>query len=61
MLELIIILSWFLPKRSDAYIVLGLLMFNAIIGFVQEYNAANTVEALKKKLQINVKVLRDGA
>ncbi len=59
MLELIIILSWFLHKRSDAYIVLGLLVFNAIIGFVQEYNAANAVEALKKKLQINVKLLRD--
>src|SRR6478735_6769213 len=59
MLELIIILSWFLHKRSDAYIVLGLLLFNAIVGFVQENNAANAVEALRKKLQINVKLLRD--
>ncbi len=59
MLEVIIILSWFLHKYSDAYIVLGLLVFNAIIGFIQEYNAANAVEALKKKLQINVKLLRD--
>jgi len=61
MLELIIILSWFLHKYSDAYIVLGLLLFNAIIGFIQEHNAANAVEALKRKLQINVKLLRDGA
>jgi H+-transporting ATPase len=61
MLELIIILSWFLHKRSDAYIVFGLLLFNAIVGFVQENNAANAVEALRKKLQINVKLLRDGA
>ena len=60
MLELIIILSWFLHKESDAYIVLGLLVFNAIIGFAQEQNAANAVEALKKKLQVNAKVLRDG-
>lgn len=60
MLELIIILSWFLHKHADAYIVLGLLLFNAVIGFVQEHNAANAVEALKKKLQINVKLLRDG-
>ena len=60
MLELIIILSWFLHKESDAYIVMGLLVFNAIIGFAQEYNAANAVEALKKKLQVNAKILRDG-
>jgi H+-transporting ATPase len=39
---------------------LGLLLFNAVIGFVQEHNAATAVEALKKKLQINVKLLRDG-
>jgi H+-transporting ATPase len=60
MLELIIIFSWFLHRYSDAYIVLGLLLFNAIVGFIQENNAANAVEALRKKLQINVKLLRDG-
>lgn len=60
MLELIIILSWVLHKHTDAYIVLGLLLFNAIVGFVQENNAANAVEALRKKLQINVKLLRNG-
>jgi H+-transporting ATPase len=59
MLEVIIILSWFLHRYSDAFIVIGLLFFNAIIGFIQEYNSANAVEALKKKLQINVKVLRE--
>lgn len=60
MLELIIVLSWFLHKYSDSYIVLGLLLFNAIIGFIQEHNASSAVEALQKKLQINVKLLRDG-
>lgn len=61
MLELIIILSFFLHRYSDAYIVLGLLLFNVIVAFIQENNAANAVEALRKKLQINVKLLRDAA
>lgn len=61
LLEVIIGLSWFLHKAADAYTVLGLLIFNAVIGFAQEHNAANAVDALKKKLQINVKLLRDGA
>ncbi|NOT73444.1 MAG: plasma-membrane proton-efflux P-type ATPase [Cyclobacteriaceae bacterium] len=60
MLELIIILSWILNRHSDAYIVIGLLVFNAVIGFIQEHSAASAVETLKKKLQINVKVLREG-
>ncbi len=59
LLECIIILSFFLHKESDAYIVIGLLLFNAIIGFSQEQSARIAVEALKTKLHINVKVLRD--
>lgn len=59
MLELIIVLSWMLHKKADAYIVLGLLLFNAIIGFIQEHNASNAVAALRKKLQINAKILRN--
>jgi len=60
MLELIIVLSWFLHKEFDSYIVAGLLVFNAIIGFVQEQNAARAVDTLKNQLHVNTKVLRDG-
>ena len=60
MLELIIILSWILHRYLDAYIVLALLLFNAIIGFIQEHNASNAVESLKQKLRVEVKLLRDG-
>ncbi|MHB1277688.1 MAG: plasma-membrane proton-efflux P-type ATPase [Bacteroidia bacterium] len=60
MLELIIVFSWLLHRHTDAYVVLGLLLFNAAIGFIQEHNATNAVEALKKTLRINVKLLRDG-
>ncbi|MEM3693237.1 MAG: plasma-membrane proton-efflux P-type ATPase [Candidatus Bathyarchaeia archaeon] len=60
MLEIIIILSWILQRYSDLYIVTALLFLNSIIGFVQEQKASSAVEVLKKKLQVNARVLRDG-
>ena len=60
MLEVIMILSWVLQRYSDLYIVAGLLVSNSILGFVEEQKASSTVEALKQKLQVNARVLRDG-
>jgi H+-transporting ATPase len=60
MLEAIIILSWILQRFSDLYIVTGLLVFNAVLGFAEEQRASNVVEALKEKLRVNARVLRDG-
>jgi H+-transporting ATPase len=59
MLEVIIILSWILQRYFDVYIVAGLLSFNSISGFWEEQKASSAVEALKRKLQINARVLRD--
>ena len=61
MLEIIIVLSWFLQRYADLYIVAGLLMFNAILSFVEEQRASGVVEALKEKLHVNARVLRDDA
>ena len=60
MLEIIIIISWILQRYSDLYIVTGLLVFNSILGFLEEQRASNAVEALKERLQVNARVLRDG-
>jgi len=60
MLEIIIILSWILGKYSDLHIVTALLFLNSIIGFAEEQKASSAVEALKKKLEVNARVLRDG-
>ncbi|MGA9347986.1 MAG: plasma-membrane proton-efflux P-type ATPase [Anaerolineae bacterium] len=60
MLELIIILSWILHKYADLYIVTGLLVVNSILSFAEEEKASSAVEALRKKLQVNARVLRDG-
>lgn len=35
------------------------MLFNAIIGFIQESKAAKTVQALKQSLQVLVRVLRN--
>jgi H+-transporting ATPase len=60
MLELIILLSWILHKTSTLYIVTALLVVNAILGFAQEHQASQAVEALKRELQVMARVLRDG-
>lgn len=59
MLFVIIGISLFLGKNIDAYIILGLVFFNAFAGFAEEYKADNTLELLRKKLSVMVLVLRD--
>lgn len=59
MLEVIIIVSWVLHRYPDLYIVTGLLVFNSILGFEEEQRASGAVEALKQKLQVNARVLRE--
>jgi len=59
MLEITILLSFLLQKYIDVYLIGGLMLFNAIIGFIQESKAAKTVQALKQSLQVLVRVLRN--
>ena len=44
--------------RPHHYLVL--LIFDALVGFWQEYKAANALEALKKQLALTARVRRDG-
>lgn len=59
MLEAIIILSWFLQRYADLYIVTGLLVFNSVLGFTEEQKASSAVEALQEKLRVSARTLRD--
>jgi H+-transporting ATPase len=59
MLELTVVLSYLLQKYVDVYLIGGLMLFNAIIGFIEESKAARTVQALKQSLQVHVRVLRN--
>jgi len=61
LLELIIILSWVLQKYSDVYVVLALLVVNAVVAFSQELRASKAVELLRKRLHVSARALRDGA
>ncbi|HUW00496.1 MAG TPA: plasma-membrane proton-efflux P-type ATPase [Gallionella sp.] len=59
MLEATIALQFALGKASEAGIIAILLVFNAVLGFAQENRANNALALLKKRLAIQVRVLRD--
>jgi H+-transporting ATPase len=60
MIEVAAILSAAVRHWPDFFIILALLVFNAGVGFWQEYTAGNAVDALKKELAQKARVLRDG-
>ncbi|MEJ2363053.1 MAG: HAD-IC family P-type ATPase, partial [Gammaproteobacteria bacterium] len=60
MIEVAAILSGVVRRWDDFIIILALLVFNAVIGFWQEFKAANALEALKNQLALKARVLRDG-
>src|SRR5471030_3213031 len=61
MLELIMVLSLVLRKYSDFAVVSALLVVNALLSFMQERRAAGVVEALRRRLQVSARVLRDSS
>ena len=60
MIEIAAILSALVRHWADFGIVLTLLVANAAVGFWEEFQAGNTVRALKAKLALGARVLRDG-
>ena len=60
MLEAVIVLSLILDNYLDMYIIVALLLLNAVLGFFQEQKASNAVDILKQKLRVNARTLREG-
>lgn len=60
MIEAAAILSLLVKHWADFIIILILLVVNAVVGFWEEYQAGNTIAALKVKLALQAKVKRDG-
>jgi len=49
-----------LGDTTDGMIILGVLLFNAVVGGIQEGRAQNTLRALKKYVETTATVIRDG-
>lgn len=60
MLEITILLEWILGKYLEMFVVSGLLVFNALLGFFQEEKANAALALLKTKLKATARVKRDG-
>jgi H+-transporting ATPase len=60
MLELIAGLSLALNKRADFWIALALLVVNALLSLLQEQRASAALTALRARLRVQARVLRDG-
>jgi H+-transporting ATPase len=60
MIEAAVILSGVVRHWPDFFIILVLLVANAVVGFWEEHQAANAVDALKASLAIKARVKRDG-
>jgi H+-transporting ATPase len=60
MIEAASILSGIVKHWPDFFIILALLMSNAVVGFWEERAAGNAIAALKAKLATKTRVKRDG-
>lgn len=52
--------TFFMGEFADTVLILFVSVFNAVIGFVQEMKAENTVAALKSLIRSSAKVIREG-
>ena len=60
MIEIAAVLSGVSQRWEDFSIIVAMLLLNAGVGFFEEYKADNAIEALKQRLALSARVLRDG-
>lgn len=60
MLEITVILEIYLGKNIEAVVIGVLLIFNALLSFIQENRAQGALALLRKQLTVQTRVKRDG-
>tara|TARA_Y100000310_G_scaffold284091_1_gene306638 strand:- start:4005 stop:6575 length:2571 start_codon:yes stop_codon:yes gene_type:complete len=55
-----LIVSFIAGEKIDSYVILAILFFNALFGFIQEFKAERAIEFLRKLTTLNTRVIRDG-
>ncbi|KAJ5194240.1 ATPase P-type K/Mg/Cd/Cu/Zn/Na/Ca/Na/H-transporter [Penicillium cf. griseofulvum] len=60
-MEVAILLAIGLEDWIDLGIICGLLILNAVVGFVQEYQAGNIIDSLKETLALRAVLVRNGS
>lgn len=60
MIEAAVVLTAVTGRWADFGIILALLLLNGVVGFWEEHQAANALEALKERLAKRARTLRDG-
>ena len=60
MIEVAVILSGAVRHWADFFIILVLLVANGVVGYSEEHQAGNAIDALKAKLATTARVRRDG-
>ncbi len=54
------LVSWYLGETIDAIAIIAIVLLNALLGFVQEFRAEKSLEALKELTAPTANLLRDG-
>src|SRR5437899_7169500 len=60
MIEAAALMALIVRDWGDFTIITALLLFNALLGFWEEHEASNALDALKNCLALKARVLRDG-